>query len=102
VNTRSRDIAGWVHRPLLQFAGCLWASYLLSQIPFDPGSDLVRGMMGGFFVVSLVLGTCVAGAAFWVSLRVRRHGCYWAAAVSLPLAALCWWQLLTGWMPGRV
>lgn len=92
--TTSTSLGDRVHKPLLRIAGWLWISYLLSHLPFDPDVDFLRGAKGGCFVTPRVLGTCVAGAAVWTCLRVRRPGCFLAAGVSLPLAALCWWQLL--------
>jgi hypothetical protein len=77
----------------------MWLSYLLSQLPVDPGWEILRGAKGGLFVAPLVLGTCIAGAALWASLRVRRLGCFLAVAVSFPVEAICWWQLLCGQFP---
>ena len=95
------DRSGYVPRRLLWVAGWLWASYLLSWLPAPSGSDLLRGVLDGLFVLPLILGTCIAGAALWAGLRVRRSEVYWAAAASLPLAALCWWQAFSGRLPGR-
>src|SRR5262249_26305549 len=88
------NIARCVHRPLLALAAVTWACYLASLLPLGAGSEVVQGLLSGFFAGAIVFGSIAAGASLWASLWVRRSGCYLAALLTVPLAGLCWWQLI--------
>jgi hypothetical protein len=80
------DFAERVHWILLGYSALAWAIFLLAWIPLD---GLVDGWRAACFSSALVMSWITVGASLWSSIRVRRRGCYWAVAASLPLAMLC-------------
>ncbi len=89
------------NRYLLFCTALVWLCYLLALVPLRTDSEIVLGLLKGFFVLALVWSPITTALALYGALRYRYRSYFITALLATPLVLLCWYHACYWSVPGN-